>query len=113
MTFQLTINGRILEAQEGMTVLEAARAHGISIPTLCHHQNLRPVGSCRLCLVEVAPPASLATACTLQVREGLVVQTETPGWWRCGGRSWNCYWRTMPTQATQREIARIPNLKDG
>ena len=39
---------------------------------------MRPVGSCRLCLVEVAPPASLATACTLQVREGLVIQTETP-----------------------------------
>ena len=78
MTLQVTINGRILEAQEGMTVFEAARTHGIIIPTLCHHPNLRPVGSCRLCLVEIAPPASLATACTLQVREGLVVQTETP-----------------------------------
>ena len=78
MTFQLTINGRILEAQEGVTIVEAASAHGISIPTLCHRQNLRPVGSCRLCLVEVGSPASLATACTLQVREGLVVQTETP-----------------------------------
>jgi formate dehydrogenase alpha subunit len=78
MTLQLTINGQNLEAQEGMTVLEAAKAHGIIIPTLCHLQNLRPVGSCRLCLVEIAPPASLATACTLQVREGLAIQTETP-----------------------------------
>ena len=78
MTLQLTINGRMLEAQEGMTVFEAAKANGIIIPTLCHHQNLRPVGSCRLCLVEIAPPSGLATACTLQVREGLVVETETP-----------------------------------
>ncbi len=78
MTLQLTINGRIIDAQEGMTVVEAAEACGIIIPTLCHHRNLRPVGSCRLCLVEIAPPASLATACTLQVREGLTVQTETP-----------------------------------
>ncbi|HTY64638.1 MAG TPA: formate dehydrogenase subunit alpha [Acidobacteriota bacterium] len=78
MTLHLTINERFVEAQEGMTVFEAAKANGILIPTLCHHQDLRPVGSCRLCLVEIAPPAGLATACTLQVRDGLVVQTETP-----------------------------------
>jgi formate dehydrogenase alpha subunit len=78
MTLQVTINGRVFGAQEGMTVLEAARNHGIEIPTLCHHPSLRPVGSCRMCLVEVEPMANLATACTLQVREGLAVQTETP-----------------------------------
>ncbi len=38
---------------EGMTVLEAARAAGISIPTLCHHDALEPFGGCRLCIVEV------------------------------------------------------------
>jgi formate dehydrogenase alpha subunit len=78
MTYKITINGQTLDAREGMTVVEAARAHGIVIPTLCAHPNLRPVGSCRLCLVEVAPQLSLATACTLQVYEGLSVQTETP-----------------------------------
>ena len=78
MTIQLTINGRIFEAPDGITVAEAAKTHGIIIPTLCHHRNLQPAGSCRLCMVEIAQPAGLATACTLQVREGLVVQTETP-----------------------------------
>ena len=78
MNYQITINGQALDAREGMTVVEAARAHGIEIPTLCAHPNLRPAGSCRLCLVEVEPQLNLATACTLQVREGLAVQTETP-----------------------------------
>jgi len=78
MTLKVTINGRTLEAQEGMTVVQAAEACGIVIPTLCHHRDLRPAGSCRLCLVEISPPAGLATACTLEVREGLTVLTETP-----------------------------------
>ncbi len=78
MKLQVTINGRVLEVRAGMTVLEAAQLHGIEIPTLCNHPNLRPVGSCRLCLVEIEPMANLATACTFQVHESLVVQTETP-----------------------------------
>ncbi len=78
MSCLVTINGQVLETQEGKTVLETARAHGIEIPTLCNHPDLKPVGSCRLCLVEVGTQATLATACTLQVREGLTVLTETP-----------------------------------
>jgi formate dehydrogenase major subunit len=77
MKLQVTINGRPFEAEEGMTVLDVARAHGIEIPTLCHHPDLKPVGSCRLCMVEIEPQANLATACTFQVSEGLAVQTET------------------------------------
>jgi formate dehydrogenase alpha subunit len=77
MKLQVTINGRRFEAERGMTVLDVARAHGIEIPTLCHHPDLKPVGSCRLCMVEIEPRANLATACTLQVYEGLAVQTET------------------------------------
>ena len=78
MTIPVTINGRLIEAREGMTVLEAAQAHGIEIPTLCAHPDLRPSGSCRLCMVEIEPAATLVTACTLKVKEGLTVQTETP-----------------------------------
>ena len=78
MTVQVTINGQTLYAQEGMTVLEAARICGIEIPTLCNHPNLKPIGSCRMCLVEVEPKGNLATSCTLEVQDGLVVHTETP-----------------------------------
>jgi formate dehydrogenase alpha subunit len=78
MTLQVTINGRTFETKGELTVLELARIHGIDIPTLCFHPDLQPVGSCRLCLIEIEPSANLATACTLQVYDGLTVQTETP-----------------------------------
>jgi formate dehydrogenase alpha subunit len=77
MTFPITMNGRAVEAIEGTTILETARANGIEIPTLCNHPDLHPVGSCRLCLVEIESQPSLATACTFKVREGLAVHTET------------------------------------
>ncbi|EKD89162.1 MAG: hypothetical protein ACD_34C00172G0008, partial [uncultured bacterium] len=49
----ITINGNKLEVPDGMTVLRAAQANGIDIPTLCDHPHLTPYGGCRLCLVEV------------------------------------------------------------
>jgi formate dehydrogenase alpha subunit len=78
MPIKLTINGRTFEAEAGQTVLEAARAHGLVIPTLCDHPDLSPVGSCRLCVVEVDGWRGQAAACTLPVSEGLSVHTETP-----------------------------------
>lgn len=47
------INGKKIIAEPGMTILQAARANGIHIPTLCDHPVLKPVGACRVCLVEV------------------------------------------------------------
>ncbi len=75
---KLTINDQLIEAREGQTVLEAAREHGIVIPTLCYHKDLSPVGSCRLCMVEVEKMRGQTAACTLLVGEGMVVRTETP-----------------------------------
>ncbi len=49
----LQIDGKEVEAKEGMTILEAAQSAGISIPTLCHHEKLEPYGACRICTVEV------------------------------------------------------------
>ena len=77
MTVNLTINDKIIEASEGQTILEAASAHGITIPTLCYHKNLSPVGSCRLCLVEVEKWRGQVAACTTQVAPDMVVHTET------------------------------------
>lgn len=78
MPVNLNINGKHIQAKEGMTVLDAARANGISIPTLCHHPDLPAVGACRLCVVEVEKMRGLIASCTLPVSEGMVVQTETP-----------------------------------
>jgi formate dehydrogenase alpha subunit len=76
---KLTIDGRAVEAPAGQTVLEAARAAGITIPALCSHKDLSPAGSCRLCLVEVEGlPGRQFAACKLPVVGGLSVRTETP-----------------------------------
>ena len=48
----LTIDGRPVTVPAGTTIFDAARMHGIAIPTLCHQQNETPVGVCRVCVVE-------------------------------------------------------------
>jgi predicted molibdopterin-dependent oxidoreductase YjgC len=73
----LTINGKTIQTPGG-TILEVARAHGIRIPTLCHHPALAPKGACRLCLVEVKGSRVLQPACTFPVSEGMDVQTDSP-----------------------------------
>ena len=61
-----------------MTILQAARAHGIHIPTLCDHSAVSPFGACRICLVEAERSPKLLTACTTPIMEGMVVDTNTP-----------------------------------
>jgi len=75
----LRIDGREVRAEEGTTVLEAARSAGIAIPTLCHHEKLAPVGACRLCVVESerGGQSRLVAACVSPVEEGSVVRTRS------------------------------------
>jgi formate dehydrogenase major subunit len=74
----LTINGQKVSAQPGQTVLQAAQAAGIDIPTLCHHPALAPSGGCRVCLVEVSGQRTLQPACTFPVADRIEIQTESP-----------------------------------
>lgn len=73
----ITINGNKLEVPDGITVLRAAQANGIDIPTLCDHPHLTPYGGCRLCLVEVEGARTLQPSCTLPVSNNMVVKTDT------------------------------------
>ena len=75
----LQIDGREVEAREGMTVLEAAQSAGISIPTLCHHEKLEPYGGCRICIVEVEVRGwtKLVVSCVYPVEKNLVVRTRS------------------------------------
>ncbi len=73
----LTMNGRLISARQGESLLQAAREHGIEIPTLCHLDGLEPLGGCRLCLVEVRGSPRPLPACLTQASEGLVVETDT------------------------------------
>ncbi len=72
----LTIDDRPLEAPSGYTVLQAAREHGIHIPTLCYVETLPPYAACRLCLVElVSARGKLVASCAYPCEEGLIVRT--------------------------------------
>ena len=74
----LKIDGQDVTVPEGTTVLRAAEAAGITIPTLCDHKHLTPFGGCRLCLVEVEGARTLQPSCTLPVNNNMVVLTNTP-----------------------------------
>ena len=75
----LQIDGKEVAAEEGMTILEAARTLGISIPTICDHQDLKPYGACRLCTVEADANGrtNLVASCQYPVEKDLVIRTKT------------------------------------
>jgi predicted molibdopterin-dependent oxidoreductase YjgC len=74
----LTIDGQPATAPEGTTILSACAAIGITIPTLCFLETLKPVNVCRLCVVEVEGARVLAPSCSRQVEAGMVVHTRSP-----------------------------------
>ncbi len=72
---ELTIDGTVTKVPEGTTILGAARALGIDIPTLCYLETLRPVNVCRVCMVEVEGARVLVPSCSRAVEAGMVVRT--------------------------------------
>ena len=70
----LTIDERTIAAAEGATILDAARASGIEIPTLCWYPRLPNVASCRVCLVSVQGSGKMLPACATPAAEGMVVR---------------------------------------
>ena len=78
MNIQITMDGRSLDVEQGVTILNAARQHGIAIPTLCDYPGLPAHGSCRMCIVEIQGRPSTPTACTTPAEAGMVIQTNSP-----------------------------------
>ncbi len=74
-TVTLTIDGRQVTVPAGTTILEAARAADIYIPTICEHQATTPEGLCRICVVDVNGGRLLQAACVTEARDGMVVET--------------------------------------
>ena len=75
----MMIDEKEVKTAAGMTVLEAARSAGVSIPTLCHHEQLAPFGGCRLCIVEIEAHGrtSLVASCVYQAEDDLTVTTRS------------------------------------
>ena len=74
---QLTINNKKISAAPGTTILEAAKQNGVIIPSLCYLEGIHKFGSCRICSVEVEGARTLQAACMAEVREGMVVHTNS------------------------------------
>ncbi|MEE8433505.1 MAG: 2Fe-2S iron-sulfur cluster-binding protein, partial [bacterium] len=73
-TVTLSIDGKTVTVAQGATLWEAARELGIDIPVLCHSPRMRPVGVCRMCVVDIGERV-LAAACVRECAEGMTVTT--------------------------------------
>ncbi len=75
----VTVNGVEILAEKGELLIDAAERHGVYIPRFCYHPRMKPVGMCRMCLVEVdtGRGMGLQPSCMLNVSEGMVVETES------------------------------------
>ena len=73
----MTINGQRHEFTEGTTILTACRQLGIEVPTLCHDERLKPIGACRLCIVQVKGWPRPTTACNTALAHGMEIETHS------------------------------------
>ncbi len=76
-TVKINIDGKEIEVDRHLSVLDVAVQQGIDIPTLCYHRDLERYAACRVCLVEVQNARNPMPACVTQVTDGMVIQTRT------------------------------------
>ncbi len=74
----VTIDGREVEAPRGELLIKVAQEHGTYIPRFCYHERMKPVGMCRMCLVEVEGLRGFQISCATPVTDGMVVRTQSP-----------------------------------
>ena len=77
---RITLDKQLLDVANNQTILQAARHHGVQIPTFCASKDLTPTGACRLCLVSVTFPNGtqrIVTACDTPVADGMHIRTDT------------------------------------
>lgn len=74
---RITINGRDIEVNDGLSILDASRKIDIDIPTLCHMEELEASGACRICVVEVEGARNLVPSCATKVSEGMIIKTHS------------------------------------
>jgi len=77
VSVSIEIDGRPVEADEGVTILQALRHAGMNAPTLCYHQNLTPVNACRVCMVELQGSRVLVPSCSRRIEAGMKIRTAT------------------------------------
>ncbi len=75
---KIEINGQIIQAREGLMLIDVADDAGINIPRFCYHKKLSVAANCRMCLVEVAGAPKTLPACATPVTDGMKVMTKSP-----------------------------------
>lgn len=75
---RVNIDGKEVTGYKGQTILDAARANGIDIPTLCYDERVKIYGACGLCVVETEGNPKLLRACATEISPGMVIRTDTP-----------------------------------
>ena len=75
---KLKINGKDIEVDEGLTVLQACEQAGIEIPRFCYHEKLSIAGNCRMCLVEMEKSPKPIASCAMPATDGMNIKTNTP-----------------------------------
>ena len=76
-TVKININKQDVHVQEGLTILEACRAQGIAIPTLCHLTECKSKGACRICVVEEVGKWNLVPSCASEVKDDMAILTHS------------------------------------
>ncbi len=74
----VTIDGKEVQAPRGELLIKVAQEHGSYIPRFCWHERMKPVGMCRMCLVEVEGMRGMQISCATPVSDGMVVNTQSP-----------------------------------
>ena len=74
---KITINGKEIEFEKGMTVLQACELADVEIPRFCYHEKLSIAGNCRMCLVEMEKSAKPIASCAMPAAEGMNIKTNT------------------------------------
>ena len=78
MGIKLEVNGSLIEAEKGETILSALNRNGLHVPTICSMKDLSPSGACRMCVVEVMGRENLVPACSFPIEEPMTIKTHSP-----------------------------------
>ncbi|MFW5747090.1 MAG: 2Fe-2S iron-sulfur cluster-binding protein, partial [Nanoarchaeota archaeon] len=74
----VTLNGKEVTAKEGEMIIQLAKRNGLDIPQFCNNDRMKPIGACRICVVEVEGAPCLMASCSTPVRDGMVIRTHSP-----------------------------------
>ncbi len=113
---RITVDGRVLETDRDLMLLELLSENGIEVPHLCSHPSLAPSGACRLCVVEITKKewqgkSKIVTSCLYPVEDGLVVSTRSSEVLRTRRGLLELYLAQCPESELIREMARAEGIE--